>query len=311
MGNDRAADLQAGRMTPFRDELLELGTLIFFFRRMLFLFAMVAALAAAANSQDLGRLSDLVAHGSKEQKRNALAELRGLRSPEASRIALAAIHDGDELISATAIGAAAFLPDAEAAAALVPLLSSKAEFIRREAAYALGEANAASALPALIRTATSDRETIVRAAAVAAIGKAGDESSLPILTAVLKRRPREDDEYLRRAAARSIGQIAEWRRFRRRPASTPSNFLPEKLKDAAHRPPTSRAGAAFDEPLRVLLRVAADNKESDDTRREAAFALGAIGDPSAVNLLTGNLTSSDTYLAEISREALLEIAPPQ
>src|SRR5690242_14316964 len=133
MGNHRPAHVQTGSMKLFPNSLPVSPN------RLLALFVVFAGLVAAASSQDLARIADNISHGSTEQKRNALAELRGLRSPEASLIAIAGLRDHDELVRATAINAVVFLPEPEAAAVLVPLLSDKAEFIRREAAYALGE----------------------------------------------------------------------------------------------------------------------------------------------------------------------------
>jgi HEAT repeat protein len=48
-------------------------------------------------------------------------------------------------------------------------------------------------------------------------------------------------------------------------------------------------------------------READDARREAAFALGAIGDASATAALQSNLDAKDYYLAQISKEALRKI----
>ncbi len=62
--------------------------------------------------------------------------------------------------------------------------------------------------------------------------------------------------------------------------------------------------AAFQETNRVLISVLQNKKETDDTRREAAFALGAIGDSSAVAALRSNLGSADYYLAGICKDAL-------
>jgi HEAT repeat protein len=53
--------------------------------------------------------------------------------------------------------------------------------------------------------------------------------------------------------------------------------------------------------------VLENNNESDDTRRESAFALGAIGDAAAKPVLQRFVSSPDPYLAEICREALLKI----
>jgi HEAT repeat protein len=57
----------------------------------------------------------------------------------------------------------------------------------------------------------------------------------------------------------------------------------------------------------VLINVLRNTSESDDTRREAAYSLGAIGDAKAVTTLQTFASASDPYLAEICREALLKI----
>ncbi len=272
-----------------------------------------AIFASITFSQDIDRLSDQVSRGSTEQKRNALGQLRDLHAESASRIAVRALSDPDEMIRATAIGAIIYLPAAEVATALVPMLSDKAEFIRREAAYALGEVRSVDAVGKLNEVVQKDRAPIVRGAAAAALGKIGSEAAVESLTAVLKRSG--SDEYLRRAAARSIGQIAERSRFGRLDAplsrATPGDFLPAKYKKIVATATTPRASAAFQAPLKLLIKAAANRKESDDTRREIAFALGAIGDGSAVPFLQANLNSTDIYLAEICREALLKIGPPK
>jgi HEAT repeat protein len=55
------------------------------------------------------------------------------------------------------------------------------------------------------------------------------------------------------------------------------------------------------------MRVLDNSNEANDTRREAAFALGAIGDRSAEPILSKYTSSSDLYLAAISKEALSKI----
>ncbi|MEP6947269.1 MAG: HEAT repeat domain-containing protein [Acidobacteriota bacterium] len=272
---------------------------------LVFLFT---TLFPAIFAQDLTQLSEQINLGSVEQKRDALGKVRNLRSDASSRLALAALVDSDELVRATAINAIIYLPEPEVAAALTPLLSDRSEFIRREAAYALGEARSASAVSSLCRSVLSDRAAIVRSAAAAALGKIGNESAIASLATVLKRNPTSDNELLRRASARSIGQIAEMSRFARVSAATPESFLPEKYKTIASSSRTDAASAAFSAALAILLKVAGNRKETDDTRREAAFALGSIGDPSALPFLRANTGNADTYLAEICREALLKIS---
>ncbi len=274
----------------------------------MFVVFAIAILSIGTYAQDLERLAEQIARGSFEQKRSALAEIRNLRSEAASRIAVRGLSDGNELVRVTAIGAVVFMPEPEVWAALFPFLKVKSEFIRTEAVYALGEARSTSALNYLSDAGLKDRSPSVRSAAAAALGKVGEEAALASLAAVLNRRPNSDDELLRRAAARAVGQIAEKSRFGRASQATPTSFLPEKYKIQTVDAYTPKASSAFSEPLRTLLRVAANGKETDDTRREAAFALGAIGDNAALPFLRANVGSTDTYLAEICREALLKIS---
>jgi HEAT repeat protein len=110
----------------------------------------------------------------------------------------------------------------------------------------------------------------------------------------------------RRAAARSIGQNAQIMRSGKVKVVTPQNFLPEKFKDIGKRPSADLI-AAFSRAVQKLLLVLDDRAEADDTRREAAFALGAIGDRSAEAILTKYAASDDVYMAEIAKEALMKL----
>ena len=111
---------------------------------------------------------------------------------------------------------------------------------------------------------------------------------------------------LRSAAAKSIGQIAEKMRTGKVTILTPQNFLPEKYKDLGSKP-TAGLLSHFSNAERALIRALESSSEADDTRREAAFSLGAIGDPSAETILSKYTSSPDPYLAEISREALMKL----
>ena len=249
------------------------------------------------------RLQAQIERGSSEEKRTALSEIRNLRSPSASRIALPALRDKNELVRATAAASVIFLPSNEAASALVPLLNDRAEFVRREAAYALGDAGHPSATVPLVGLIRTDKVLEVRTAATVALGKIGDTAAVGSLLAVLRSRPREEDEFLRRSAARAIGQIAQIKETSDRSVVTPQNFLPDKFKEIGpgnSRPRPTEFSAAVD----VLINVLRSSAESDDTRREAAFALGAIGDEKAVPTLQNFVSNDDPYMKEIAREAL-------
>ena len=78
-----------------------------------------------------------------EQQRDALTRLASLHNKDASRAALAGLTDAAAIVKVTAAEAILSLPADEAARSLIPLLSDIDEFVRREAAYALGKTGSA------------------------------------------------------------------------------------------------------------------------------------------------------------------------
>jgi len=276
---------------------------------IIFLFLTVAPAQSTSNDwpQTEARLTALLA-GNSEQKRTALAEIRNIRSEQASRLAIPVLSDKDEIVRATAAGSVIFLSADAAVPALLPLLDDKRPFVRREAAYALGQVGHSSANQRLLRSMSSDRDLEVRAAAAAAIGNIGDPASMEGLLSVLGKRPRQEEEFLRRSAARAIGQIFEYAATGRTATLTPQNFLPPKFKDVeAVNSPMLKDLRSLDRVSAQLTKIIQDRSEADDTRREAAFALGAMRRPESAALLRSLLTSPDPYLVEISKEALLKI----
>ena len=258
----------------------------------------------------------MIASPNSELKRNALGQIKNLHNEAASRLAIPALTDKDLLVRATAANAVIFLPKKEAAQSLTPLLRDKVEFVRSETAFALGEVGEASATAPLIRALEKDRSRVVKAAAATALGKIGDVSAVAPLAETFRAKPTETNEFLRRCAAHAIGLIAETHRGQKRTTTTPESFLPDKYK-RGFSPPTGNenpvAGqmSPFQSANALLIKVLQDDKESDDTRREAAFALGSIGDPASVPVLRSHLNSTDNYLAEICKEALLKIEHKQ
>jgi HEAT repeat protein len=221
-----------------------------------------------------------------EERRDALTQLGSMHHPLASRVAVSALNDPLPIIRATAASSILSLPSEEAAANLIPLLSDKDEFVRREAAYALGKTRSRSAVPRLGELLLTDKEDGVRGAAAVALGQIADEAAVVPLSSVLnpqlampvskskknKKPVREPNLFVVRSAARSLGQIG------------------------------SRAG------LPALILVLQDEKAEDDLRRESATALGRIGDSSVLPLLQAALTARDPYLANAAREAIQRIA---
>ncbi len=211
-----------------------------------------------------------------EERRDALMRLANLKRPEASRVAAAGLKDPAPIVRATAVHAVLSLPQAESAAVLIPLLQDKLEFVRRETAYALGETRSRSAVEALSNLLSFDKEAGVRAAAAIALGQISDEAAVNALSQVLngsaptkgKRKKASENEFVMWAAVHSLGQIR------------------------------SRSSVT------VLIAALENETNPSDVRREAATALGLIGDASAASALRAALASADPYLSEAAREAL-------
>lgn len=278
------------------------------------LFVILCALcvftAGNTPAQNPESLADAIRSGTTEIKRDALLQIRNLQSAEASRLAVSALRDSSEIVRATAAFAVIFLPKEEAAQILLPLLNDKSELVRREAAYALGKVQNSSAINPLIQIFQKDKILEVRNASVVALGEIGDAGAIDVLTQILQKKPKEDDEFQRRSAARSVGQIAQFIQTGEIKIITPQNFLPDKFKtiEKPKYPNLIENFPVFRAAVFVLIQTLQNPKESLDTKREAAFALGAIGDKSAIPALQANLSNQDYYLSEICKEALRKIS---
>lgn len=248
-----------------------------------------------------------------EQKRDALVQIRNFQTQEASRIAVPALTDKSEIVRATAVFSVIFLPKDEALRVLLPLLTDKKELVRREAAYALGKVGNANAVNALLKILQKDKMLDVRAACAIALGEIGDISAVSELIKILRKKPSTKEEFVRRSAARSIGQIAQIIQTNKTKVLTPENFLPDKYSyfEKPKYPNYVETFPVFRDAKEVLILTLQNPKEFDDVRRESAFALGAIGDDSAIAVLRSNLDAKDYYLAKICAEALKKIALAQ
>lgn len=272
-------------------------------------FVLFACFAGKTAAQNLDVLDNQIRNGNIEQKREALFQIRNFQTAEASRIAAAALRDADEIVRATAAFSVIYLPKAEAAQVLLPNLQDKSEIVRRETAYALGKVGDASAANSLVQILQKDKIFEVRTASAVALGEIGDVLAVNELIKILQKKPNETEEFLRRAAARSIGQIAQIVQTNDEKVLTPENFLPDRYKDL-NQPKyldLKNEFPIFNQAANVLKTVLQNKNETDDTRREAAFSLGAIGDESAVSILQTKTTDKDYYLAEIAKEALRKI----
>ena len=225
---------------------------------------------------------------STEERRDAVARLGAMGHPESSRAASLGLRDRAAIVRATAARAVISLGPADATSLLTPLLRDRDEFVRREAAYALGLTRSPNAVPALVAALENDKQPSVRGAAAVALGEIGDPRTVAPLAAKLTgripasgflnrviRRKQDEDEFVRRSSAVSLGRIG------------------------------SREGVP------ALIEALSRERAGDDVRREAARALGLIGDPSAIPALRSVLTARDPYLSRIAYDALRKLDPSQ
>ena len=213
-----------------------------------------------------------------EERRDAVMRLGTMRLEAASRAALPALKDSSPIVRVHAAKAILSIDGNESANALIPLLSDKDEFVRRETAYALGLTKSKSATAPLSERLLNDKEDGVRGAAAVALGHIADEAGVVALVGTLapelsapakSKKKREQNVFVLRAAATALAQIA------------------------------SRAGTA------ALISALSNERFPDDVRREAARSLGLIGDPAAEPALRAvAATSSDPYLSEIAHKAI-------
>lgn len=281
-----------------------------YFWRALFLCAFCAFAVNVKAQVNLETFARIVNRGNAEQKRDVLLQIRNLRNAEASRVAVALLKDSSEIVRATAAFSVVFLPKAEATQNLLPLLKDKSPLVRRETAYALGIVQNAGAISPLLQTFQTDKIYEVKNACVVALGEIGDASAIDALVAILQKKPQSKEEFTRRSAARSIGQIAQILQTKRNEVLTPEDFLPFKNKTneiSKSRTEFTKSFPAFVQAIRVLIETLRNSKEFSDVKREAAFALGAVGDKAAIPILQANINNEDYYLAEISRQALRKI----
>jgi HEAT repeat protein len=263
----------------------------------------------AQTGTDFLLFADKIRNGTVEEKRDILFQIRNIKTEQASRLAIPTLNDSSEIVRATATNSVIFLPSDEAVRLLLPLLQDKSILVRRETVYALGKTRNPQATNSLLQILQNDKEFEVKTAAVIALGEIGDVSAVDNLTEILQRKPKEKENFLRRSVARSIGQIAHFQQFQEYPKTFFDKFYYLDFQESIQPQFESltKTLSVFQKSNEVLISILQNSKESDDTKRESAFALGEIADESSIQILQQNSSSEDIYLAEISQNSLTKI----
>ncbi len=197
-------------------ECLSLSLLIFSFSIVIY-----------GQSSNLEVYAEKLRFGTIEEKREALYQLRNLSTEIASRVAISGLSDTSEIVRATATHSILSLPSGESCTLLLPLLSEKFAFVRKEAIYAVGKTKNFRATVFLIKILEKDKDLEVRGAAAFALGIIGDVKSNENLIAALNQK----NLFVQRSAARSLGQIGSDKSL----ISLEKKLLEPKLDDDVRR----------------------------------------------------------------------------
>jgi HEAT repeat protein len=223
---------------------------------------------AEAKRAEIARLASLLQSGDEEERRNAVHMLAAMRDPATTEALRAALEDKAERVRAAALAGLGHLQEPALAPFIaIHLTKDKSPFVRKVAAYALGQLGGSEATPALV-VGLRDKDMEVRGAAAVALSRTPDAAAIAPLIAALQ----DKSPFVRAHAAAALGVN----------------------------------GRAAAQAVPSLIKILTTD-EDHEARRQAAAALGHIGEPSALPALERAEHSSDPYLSQAAREARRQI----
>lgn len=233
-----------------------------------FLHPQTAEQTSEEIASEVARLTSQLNSSDEEERRSAVLTLGTLETAAARNPLISALSDKSERVRAAAVTALGRFEDPGLATTIAALVTKdKSAFVRKSAAYALGRMRSQAGTVALV-AALKDKDTEVRGAAAVALGEYPDAQAVEPLIAALA----DKSEFVRAQSARALGAN----------------------------------GRAAARAVPGLIRVLTSDKELEP-KRQAAAALGQIGDQSALPALEEARRASDPHLSSAALTAIERI----
>ena len=203
--------------------------------------------------------------GDQEERRDAAMKLSRLEGSAATSALVSALTDPSPLVRGAVVASLGERADTSVASPLAARLTSdKDAFVRKTAAYALGRFSGTERTSALL-AALKDKDAEVRGAAAVSLGDHAESAAVVPLAAALS----DKSAFVRAQAAHALGVNA----------SAARQMVP------------------------TLIGLLASDHDGE-VKRQAATALGSIGDRSALQALDRATHDSDPYLAQAARDSI-------
>ena len=229
----------------------------------------------------------------KDPERNvrwsAVKALGRLRAEQAIEPLIAMFEDRDVQESAVTALAQIGRP---AVLSLIAAFTERKREVRIGAARALGQIGGTHALEALLISLREDKDRIVRARVAVALGQIGGAQAIKALVAILRE---GGDKIVRASAAISLGQAGGAQAIEALVATLKNKDEDETVWRMAIR----ALGLIWN-----LLPVARLSDEEATVRRDAAVALGQLGDERAIEPLKATLRDRDEAVRRKAISAL-------